>query len=119
VGVLGRLGEQVALGADAGPQRHDDRLARGVDRRVGDLREELLEVAEQRRALIRQDGQRGVVAHRAHGLLARARHRRVEHAQVLLRVAEGELALAQRELGRALGRRGLEVVELHDVLVEP
>ena len=101
MGVLGTLGEQVALGAHAGPQRHDDRLAGRVDRRVGDLREELLEVAEQRRALVGEDRQRGVVAHRADGLLARARHRGVEHAQVLLRVAEGELALAQRELGRA------------------
>ena len=105
MGVLGRLGEQVALGADAGAQRHDDRLARGVDRRVGDLREELLEVAEQRRALIGEDRERGVVAHRADRLLARARHRGVQHAQVLLRVAEGELALAQRQLGRRLRRR--------------
>ena len=119
MGVLRRLGEQVALGADARAQRHDDRLARGVDRRVGHLREELLEVAEQRRALVGEDRQRGVVAHRADGLLARARHRGVQHAQVLLRVAEGELALAQRELGRGPRRPGLEVVELHDVLVEP
>jgi hypothetical protein len=119
MGVLRRLGEQVALGADAGAQRHDDRLARGVDRRVGDLREELLEVAEQRRALIGEDRQRGVVAHRADGLLARARHRSVQHAQVLLRVAEGELALAQRQLGHRPRGRGLQVVELHDVLVEP
>ena len=43
----------------------------------------------------------------------------MQHAQVLLRVAEGELALAQRQLGRRLRGRRLEVVELHDVLVEP
>ena len=90
--------EQVALGADAGAQRHDDRLADRVDRRVGDLREQLLEVAEQRRALIGEHRQRRVVAHRADRLLGRARHRRVQHAQVLLRVAEGELALPQRQL---------------------
>ncbi len=119
MGVLGRLGEQVALRADPGAQGHDDRLARGVDRRVGDLREELLEVAEQRRALIGEDGERGVVAHRADRLLARTRHRGVQHAQVLLRVAEGELGLAQGQLGRRPRGRRLEVVELHDVLVEP
>ena len=43
--VLGRLAEQVPLGADARRDAHHDRLARRVDRRVRDLREELLEVA--------------------------------------------------------------------------
>ena len=115
VGVLGRLVEQVALGADAGAQRHDDRLADRVDRRVGDLREELLEVGEQRRAVVGEDGERVVVAHRADRLLAVPGHRRDQDAQVLLRVAERELALAQRQLALADRRRRLEVVEVHDV----
>ena len=49
---VGRLVEQVALGADAGADAHHDRLADRVDRRVGDLREELLEVVEQRRLAV-------------------------------------------------------------------
>ncbi len=53
VRVLGRLGQQVALAADPDAERHDDRLADRVDRRVGDLREQLLEVAEQRRPTVR------------------------------------------------------------------
>ena len=58
VRVLGRLVEQVPLGADAGAQAHDDRLADRVDRRVRHLREELLEVGEQRRALVGQHRER-------------------------------------------------------------
>ena len=100
VGVVGPLGQQVGLGADARADRHHDRLADRVDRRVGDLREQLLEVGEQRRRLVGQHGQREVVAHRADRLLALGRHRREQHAQVLLRVAERELARPQR-LARA------------------
>ena len=96
VGVLGRLLEQVALGAEAGREAHHDLLARGVDGRVGDLREELLEVREQRRRLLGEHRQGEVVAHRADGLLRVARHRREQHAQVLLRVAERALTSVQR-----------------------
>ena len=88
--------EQVGLRADAGADRHHDRLADRVDRRVGDLREQLLEVGEQRRRLVGEHREREVVAHRADRLLALGRHRREQHAQVLLRVAERELAGAQR-----------------------
>ena len=49
---LGALLEQVALGAEAGADAHHDVLADRVDRRVGDLGEELLEVVEQRRRRI-------------------------------------------------------------------
>ena len=87
--------------------RHHDRLADRVDRRVGHLREQLLEVGEQRRRLVGQDREREVVAHRADRLLALRRHRREQHAQVLLRVAERELARAQRlARARAPGARG-------------
>ena len=44
VAVVGRLPEQVDLGADAGLEAHHHGLADRVDRRIGDLREELLEV---------------------------------------------------------------------------
>jgi hypothetical protein len=52
VRVLGRLGEQVALRAHPGAHAHHDRLADRVDRRIGHLREQLLEVAEQRRLAV-------------------------------------------------------------------
>ena len=96
VRVLGRLVEQVLLGADTGRQRHHDGLADRVDRRVGDLREQLLEVGEERGLLVREHGERGVVAHRGDRLLRLDRHRRDDQPQVLLRVAERELAGLQR-----------------------
>ncbi len=119
VRVLGRLGEQVALAADPGDQRHHDVLADRVDRRVGDLCEELLEVAEQRRAAVRQHGQRVVVAHRPERLGAAGGHRGDQHALVLLRVAERQLAQLRRlQPGHRDVRLG-EVVEVHGVLLEP
>ena len=85
-----------------GLQAHHHALADRVDRRVGDLREQLLEVGEQRRLAVGQHRQRGVVAHARHRLLALGGHRRDDHPQVLLRVAEGQLLGAQRlDPGRA------------------
>jgi hypothetical protein len=62
--------EQVGLGADEGHQRHHDRLADRVDRRVRHLREQLLEVVVERLVLVGQHGQRAVVAHGADALFA-------------------------------------------------
>ena len=45
---LGLRIEQVALGADRGPDRGHELLADRVERRIGDLREQLLEVVGQR-----------------------------------------------------------------------
>ena len=45
-GAVVLLGEDVAMVADVGRQAHDKLLADGVDRRVGHLRETLLEVIE-------------------------------------------------------------------------
>ena len=96
VGVLGRLVEQVALVAQAGRQAHHDLLADRVDRRVGDLGEQLLEVGEQRRRLVGEHRQREIVAHRPDRLGPLDGHRREQHAQVLLGVAERALAQGQR-----------------------
>ena len=73
--------------------RHDDLLADRVDRRVGDLREELLEVVVEQLRPVREHRERRVVAHRAD----RPRRRRRPSAstsilQVLGGVAERLLA---------------------------
>ena len=60
----GRL-EQVLLRADAAEQAGDELLADGVERRVGDLREQLAEVVEQLARPLGQHGDRRVGAHRA------------------------------------------------------
>ena len=119
VRVLGRLVEEVALGPERGRQAHHDFLADRVDRRVGDLREELLEVGEQRRRLVGEHGQREVVAHRADRLLPFARHRGEQHPQVLLAVAEGALARVQRLVGDRDLVRARQVGEVHRVARDP
>ena len=119
VRMLGRLGEQVALGAHAGAQAHHDQLADRVDRRVGHLREELLEVGEERRLAVGHDRERRVVAHRADRLLGVGGHRRQQHPQVLLGVAEGELARAQRLGARDQRLLVGQVVEMDRALAEP
>ena len=91
----GRLGlgvEQVALGTDGGLDRHDDLFPDGVHRRVGHLREQLLEVVEQRLRPVRQHRQRRVGAHRPDRLGAGLGHGLDQLAQVLGGVAEGLLA---------------------------
>ena len=95
-------------------ERRDELLADGVERRVGDLREELLEVVVEQPRPVREHRERRVGAHRADRLVAVARHRREEHAQVLVRVAEGLLALQHASRGSGCGsvRRPRQVVEV-------
>ena len=112
--------EQVALGAQSRLGRRDELLADAVDRRVGDLREELLEIVVEQPRAVRQHRERRVVAHRAHRLDAIARHRGEQHPLVLETVAEGDLALQQAvRIGRRGLGRGRQVLEVDQVLVEP
>ena len=90
-----RLVEQVLLRADKRLERGDELLADRVEGRVADLSEELTEVAEEQRVGIRQDGKGRIVAHRADRLGAGCDHRLEDDVDVLLRVAEDLLTLAQ------------------------
>ena len=87
--------QQVGLGADKRHQRHHDGLADRVDRRVGHLCEQLLEVVVQRLVLVRQHGQRAVVAHRADALFAGLGHRREQELDVFLGVSERLLPIQE------------------------
>jgi len=112
--------QQIALGAEAGLGGDDDLLADGVDRRVGDLREELLEVIVEETRLVGQHREGAVVAHGADGLDAVARHRGDDDALVLVGVAEGDLALEQRLVVRRRDGRSLgQVLEVEMMLGEP
>ena len=106
--------------ADGGLGGGDDLLADAVDRRIGDLGEELLEIIVKELRLVGEHGERGVGAHRADGFDAVAGHGRHEQPQLLEGVAEGLLAL-EHGLVVGLGQlRGvLDVGELDHVLVEP
>ncbi len=96
-----RLGlEQIALGADGRLGRGDEFLADAVDRRIGDLGEELLEIVVEQLRLVGEHGQRRVAAHRADGFDAVAGHGGHEDAQVFEGVAEGLLALQHGVVAR-------------------
>ena len=93
--------QQVRLRPDEAVQAHDDGFADRVDRRVGHLREQLLEVVVQRLVLVRQHGQRRIVAHRAGAFFAHGGHRAHQELDVFLRGAEGLLAVEQALLEAA------------------
>ena len=69
------VAEQVRPRPDHRDQRHHQFLADRVDRRVGDLREILLEVVVEQLGPVRERGDRRVGAHRADRVVAVARHR--------------------------------------------
>ena len=108
--------EQVALGPDRRLHRRDELLADRVERRVGDLREDLLEVVVEQARTIRQRGERRVGAHRAERLLALRRHRREQQPQIFVRVAEQLLAPRDRFVARRRQvRRRIELFDVDEV----
>ena len=83
--------EEVAFRAGGGLQRGDQLLADRVQRRVGDLREQLGEVVEEQPGAVREHGDRGVGAHRPDRLGPGPGHRGQQHPQFFLGVAEQPL----------------------------
>ena len=121
VAVVLVLVEDVAVVAQERGQTHHQPLPDGVDGRVGDLREKLLEVAAQVLRLVRKHGQRHVHAHRADGFLGLQRHRRNQCINVLAGVAEHLVVLENRvggQIGEHLARLG-QLFEANLVLVQP
>ncbi len=120
LGIRGHVdGEQVRPRADERDERHHELFADRIDRRVGDLREQLLEVAVEGLRPRGQHRQCGVVAHRADRLLAEARHRREDDLEVFLRVAEGLLAIDERHFGGHRRRGFRQVVERDPRALDP
>jgi len=112
--------EQVRPRPDDRDQTHDQFFADRIDRRIGDLREILLEVGEQRLRLVRQRRDRRVVAHRAVGLFAGRRHRRHQDGDVFLAIAERLLPIQERQVGADALGRGIRQFLQHDLgAVEP
>ena len=107
--------EQIRPRPDDRDEAHHQLFADRVDRRVGDLREVLLEISEQRLRLVGQRRDRRVVAHGADRLLARGRHRRHQEFEVFLGVAEGLLAVEQRQIGDRRAVFGRRQVFQHDL----
>ena len=120
VAVFRRLIEDVALRADVADQRHHQLFANGIDGRIGDLREELLEVVEERLGAIGQAGQRHVGSHGADRLFARGAHGREQDAQIFFAVAAGALAAQQGfGIGRDHARRLGQMIERDLLLLQP
>ena len=112
--------EEIAFGTETGLGGSDDFFANGVDRGIGDLRKELFEVIVEQARLIGEHGERRVVAHRADGFDAILGHRHENDALVFVGVAEGDLALEQRDVVGLVVLRCLgQVAEVHEMLVEP
>jgi hypothetical protein len=111
--------EEIRPRPDERHERHHELLADRIDRRVRDLREELLEVVVEDLRAIGQHRQRGVVAHRAQRFLAGLEHRSEQDLDVLLRVAERLLAIEHRHFGR-IRRGGLRhVLEAQAAVAHP
>ena len=89
--VLRAVLEQVAVGAHIDRGIGDALLADGVDGRVGNLGEHLLEVAEQGLMLLGEHGQRDIHAHGGGGLLAVPGHGEDDAGQILIGIGKGPL----------------------------
>ncbi len=112
--------EQVRPRADDRDEAHHQFLADRVDRRVGHLREVLLEIGEEQLRPIGQRRDRRVVAHGADRFFAGRRHRRHQDFEVFLGVAEHLLAIEQRQVRDRRGfRRRRQVFEHHLRALEP
>ena len=97
--------KQVGLGADERHQAHHDGLANRVDRRVGHLGEQLLEIVVKRLVLVGQHGQRAVIAHRANALFAGTGHGCDQELEVFLGETKSLLAVEQADaVGLAFGQ---------------
>ena len=111
--------QQVGLRADDGGQRGDHRLPDRVQRRVGDLREQLAEVVEDQPRPGGQHRLRGVGAHRADALGAGGGHRGDQHPQLFLGVAEDLLPGQHAAVRDGDVLAGRQVGEPHQAGVHP
>ena len=80
--------QQIAVRADVHGRIGDDLLAKRVDRRIGNLCKQLLEIVEQRLMLLGQNRKRHVDAHGGRRFRAVFRHRQYRVGHVLVGVAE-------------------------------
>ncbi len=107
--MVGAVGQPVGPGAQVNGGGHDELFADRVDRRVGDLGEELPEILVKKARPPGENGEGGVIAHRADRLLGLLDHGKKDDLQFLVGVAEGKQAGVEiggngRELARGRGQ---------------
>jgi hypothetical protein len=83
--------QQVGVAADEAGEGHDQSFPDGIDGRVGDLGEELFEIAAEVLGLVAEHGQGNVGAHGAERFFAVEGHRCDEVVEVFGGIAEGFL----------------------------
>ena len=114
------LMHQIRLGPNAGRQRHHQFFADRIDRRIGHLGEQLLEILEEQLWPLREHRERRVRAHRRHCFLAFHDHRRDDHLQLFDGVAKSLLALAERRVVRLRHIAGIrQLVERNPIFGDP
>ena len=94
-----RVLEQVAVVAQVERGRGDHMLAKGVDGRVRDLSEQLIEVVKERTRLLGQAGQRRIDAHRGERRLALLGHGTHDLVNIIPVIPELSHAHGGRHLG--------------------
>ncbi len=120
VAVLRRFLQDVPLRSDVARQRHHQVFTDGVDGRIRDLREELLEIVEERLRPVRQARQRRICTHRADRLLAALCHGRHDEADVFFGIPEGTLPHQNvRRVERMFTRRVRQRLEADLVFLQP
>ena len=119
--VLGLVLQQVAVGTHIDAGGGDNLLTDGIDGRVGDLCEPLLEVVEQRGVLVTQDSQRGVGAHGSGRLGTGPGHGQDQLLDFLVFVAKDLLQAGQLLAGVAgdLDVGNLQVLQPDQIPVDP
>src|SRR5438046_4985988 len=88
--------DQVTFGAQCQRCRGDQLLADWIDRRIGHLGEELLEIIVKQLRFVGQYGQRGIRAHRTHWMNAVLRYGSDVGAKIFDIVAKRLEALTRR-----------------------
>ena len=83
--------ENVALAADITDEGHHDLFANRINGRIGDLREELLEIVEQRLRPVRKTSEWSVGSHGSNRFLALRSHWAEDHPQVFIAVTKRAL----------------------------
>ena len=82
------LVQELPAWTEHGLERHNQPFPVGIDRRIGNLREALLEVAVEELRLLGEGGERGVISHRPYRNRAVKHHRFEDAIVVLSSVAE-------------------------------
>eukprot|EP00732_Lithocolla_globosa_P000647 Lithocolla_globosa_v1_NODE_236_length_4948_cov_18.708359.p3 type:complete len:118 gc:universal NODE_236_length_4948_cov_18.708359:2045-1692(-) len=77
-----RVRQKVALRTNRTDKAHHNFLSDGVNRRVGDLSKQLLEIIVHLAWLFRQNGEGGIITHTSEGLFTSDAHWQQKHLQL-------------------------------------